>query len=797
VLLNDLRYTVRLLRKSPVFTLAVVLTVALAVGANTAIFSVVNAVILRPLPYAQPDRLFWIAERNDKLHLPTFTASILNYLSWGERQQSFESMGTIGFASFNFSGRGEPEQFTGAPISPSLLPLLGLTPIAGRAFLPEEEKPGSTPVVMISEGLWKRRFGGDPSLIGQTLMLNGIARTVVGVGPLALHTLTSGDIFIPQTIDPAREIRLNHVIIAVGRLKPGVSQERAQAEMDAVATRVGEQYPEVRDWGIRLVSFYHWIVSDQLQTALLVLLASVACVLLIACANVANLLLSRAAARQKEIAVRVAMGASRSRLLRQLLVESLTLSTVGGALGLAGAVGAINLINTALPPNLLPVPRVELDRAVLAFAALVTVATGLLFGIAPAWHAAKADVNADLKQAARSAIGARSLLRNGLAGAELALATMLLIGAGLLMQSLLQLQRVRLGFAPDHLLTFQVAPPVAKYPLDSKAPLFYRELLESLRTLPGVQGAAISSGIPFGVGNYTTSPMTTVSQSIQPAGTAIPIDWRIVSPGFFRVMAVPLLRGRDFTDADASLAAPVMIISEETGRKFFGDADPVGRTIRRVADKKDFTIVGVVGDVKNQALNLDTPSLYYPSPTRVWPLMDVVVRTAGRPESAATGVRAKVHALDSELAISNVRPLEEWVAGSAAQPRLNAVLLGAFAFVALLIAAIGIYGVLAYSVTQRTREIGLRMALGAPRGRVLVLIVREGMTVGLIGIGAGLAGALALSRGLESLVFGIPVRDPLTFGAVAAVLTLTALAACSIPARRASRVDPMIALRCE
>jgi putative ABC transport system permease protein len=796
VLLNDLRYTVRLLRKSPVFTLAVVLTVALAVGANTAIFSVVNAVMLRPLPFADPDRLMWIAERNDVVHIPQFSASVLNYLSWKEQTQTFGSLGAVGFASFNLSGRGEPEQLTGAPITPSLLPLLGLQPVAGRSFLADEEKPGSAPVAMISEGLWKRRFGGDPAIIGQSLTLNSVSRTVVGIAPAGLRVLTNGDVWIPMTIDPGREQRLNHVIIAVGRIKRGVTQTQAQAEMETIAGRVGRQFPEVRDWSVRLVSFYRFFVSDQLQTALLVLFVSVACVLLIACANVANLLLSRAASRQKEIAVRTAMGASRSRLLRQFLVESVTLSAVGGAIGLLGAAGAVYLINTALPPNVLPVPRVDLDVTVLEFAAGVTLATGLLFGIAPAWQAAKTDQNAALKESARSATGGRTLLRNSLAAAELALATMLLIGAGLLVQSVLQLQRVRVGFAADHVLTFQVAPPIGKYSLDAKAPAFYREFLESLRALPGAQGAAVSSGIPFGAGNYTTTPITTVSQSIQAPETVIPIDWRIVSPGFFRTMAIPLLRGREFTDADNAAGPPVMIVSQDTARKFFGDADAIGRTLRAVARKQDYTIVGVVGDVKT-ALNRDSPTLYYSSSARVWPLMDVVVRTAGTPESAVAGVRQALHALDAELPISNVRPLDEWVSTSAAQPRLNAVLLGVFAAVALLIAAIGIYGVLAYSVTQRTREIGLRMALGAPRGRVLGLIVREGMTVGLIGIGAGLGGAFALSRALDSLVFGVPVRDPLTFGAVAVTLALTALIACSVPARRASRVDPMIALRCE
>ena len=435
--LNDLRYTIRLLRKSPLFTLAVVLTVALGIGANTAIFSVVNAVMLRPLPFAEPDRLYWVAERNDKLNLATFSASVLNYLSWKEQARSFEQLGAVGFASFNLTGRGDPEQFTGGTISPSLLPLLGIQPLAGRAFRDDEDRPGAAKVALVSEGLWKRRFGGDPALVGGSLILNGVDTLVVGIAPPALSLLSAGDIWVPMTIDPGRENRLNHVILAVGRLRRGVTMEQAQSEMDNVAARVGAEYPEVKDWGIRLVTFYNFFVQPQLRTALVVLLGAVACVLLIASANVANLLLARASSRQKEIAVRTAMGASRARLIRQMLVESLVLSSIGGAVGVLAAMWAIDAIGAIMPPNLLPVPDIHVDSTVLLFALGATAATGILFGLAPAWHASRTDLNDVLKQASRgSSGGARPLVRNGLAAAELALATMLLIGAGLLGQSL-------------------------------------------------------------------------------------------------------------------------------------------------------------------------------------------------------------------------------------------------------------------------------------------------------------------------------------------------------------------------
>ena len=799
MLAKDFRYAARMMRQTPLFTAAVVLTIALAIGANVTIFSLVNAVLLRPLPFAQPSRLVQVAEKNDKLGLTAFGASVLNFLSWREQQQSFQELAAVGFANYTLSGTGEPEQFSGNLISPALTRVLGIAPVAGRAFRDDEEKPGAAPVAMVGEGVWKRRFGGDPTLIGRTINLNGAPTTVIGIAPASLSLISGGDIYTPLTINPAKEIRLNHVIFVVGRLKPGVTLPQAQAEMNLVSARVGRQFPEVRDWGINLITLFDTFVSPQLKTGLLALLGAVAFVLLIACANIANLLLARAAAREKEMAVRTAMGASRSRLLRQLLVESVTLSAAGGATGILAAFWAVRAVNRALPPNLLPVPEVHVDAAVLWFAAGVTILTGLLFGIAPAWRMAKVDLNNVLKQAGRgSTSGIHARLRNTLAAAELALATILLIGAGLLIQSLAHLQGARLGFAPHGLITFQLAPPPAKYPVTSRAPLFYRVLLESLRSVPGVRAAAVSSGIPFGAGNYTTHPMITTGQSVLAPGTAVPIDWRIVSPGYFSTMHVPLLRGRDFTDADGPNSLPVMIVSQATAKKFWGNADPLGRTLTRTADLKTaFTVIGVVGDVRSTALNQESPALYYSMGPRVAGLMDVAVRTEGAPEALLPSLRQKVHELDAELALANVRTMDEWVSNNAAQPRLNAVLLGVFAALALMIAAIGIYGVLAYSVNQRTREIGLRMALGAHPGKVLRLIVLEGMTVGLIGIGLGLLGGLALGRAVASLVYGVAVRDPATFAGVAFTLALVALAACVIPARRAARVDPMVALRYE
>ena len=793
--LGDFPQALRLIRKTPMFTAAVVATVALAIGANTAIFSVVDAVLIRPLPFAEPGRLVQVAEKNDRLNLPSFGASVLNFVAWREQTRSFEQLAATGFASFNLAGGGEPEQLVGNRISPALLHVLGVAPVAGRGFTEDEERPGAPAVAMIGEGLWARRFGRDPSILGRTITLDSAPATVVGIAPAALRLISGGDVYVPLTIDPAREIRLNHVIFVAGRLRPGVTLAQAQAECDAVASGLGRVHPEMRDWGIHLLTFFDTFVSAQVKTGLLVLLCAVGAVLLIACANIANLLLARAAARQKEIAVRTAIGATRGRLLRQLLVESVTLSAFGGAVGVAGALWGVRAINASLPPNLLPVPEVHVDLTVMAFAVGLTVVTGLLFGIAPAWHAARADVIAMLKSTAPGAGGGRARVRRGLAGAELALATVLLIAAGLFARSFLNLQGVRLGFEPRGLLTFQLAPPAARYPLTDKAPLLYRRVLDSVQALPGVRGAAVSSGIPFGQGNYTTSPVATMGASVLPADTAVPVDWRIVSPGYFKTMAIPLVRGRDFTDADGPRAPTVTIVSQATARKFWGDADPLGRTLRRTADGRMSIVVGVVGDVRSTALNQESAALYYPMAARVWPLMDVVVRTDAPAETVLPMLRQRIHELDPELPLATVRTMEDWVASAAAQPRLSAAMLGVFAAAALLIAAVGIYGVLAYSVSQRTREIGLRIALGADPGGVMRLVVREGMTVAVAGIGAGLLGALLLGRAVSSLVYAVAPRDPATFSGVAAVLALVALAACALPARRAARVDPTVALR--
>ncbi len=795
--MTDLRYAIRLLRRSPLFTTTIVLTLVIGIGATTAIFSVVNAILLRPLPFAEPERLMQVAEKNDKLDLPAFASSALNYLSWKEQTHAFDALGAIRFTTFTLSGHGDPETYTGNAISASLMPLLGLPTTLGRTFTDDDDRPGAAPVAIISESLWRRRFGGNPDAIGRAAILNGTAYTLVGVAPPALAVLTTGDIWVPLAIDPAKEMRLNHVLFVVGRLKHGVTYRAAQAEMDTIAARVGQQYPEVKDWGINLVTFTATFVSSQLRTALLVLLGAVVFVLVIVSANVANLLLARALERQREMAVRAALGAGRARLLRQLLIESVLLSGIGGAAGIPVAAWAVSVLESTMPPNVLPVPDIGLDRTVVLFAFGVTMLTGIVFGLAPAWQAARTDVNRTLKAGGRSASGgARPFLRKGLACAELALATVLLVGATLLVRSLLELQRVPLGFDPDGVTAFQIALPPTRYDA-AKRVAFHRELGTALQALPGVQSAGTSSGIPFGVGNYTTSPVSAPGSSVLPPGTSVPVDWRVVSPRYFETVRIPLLRGRTFAESDTAAAPAVMIVSLATARRFWGDGDPLGKPVRRVADSKDFTVIGVVGDVRSTTLNRESPALYYSSGAVTWPPMDIVVRTAGDATSVIAAIRQTVREIDPELPLSNVRAMREWVATSAAQPRLNAMLLGIFAGVALLVAAIGTYGVLAYSVSQRTKELGLRIALGADRGGVLRLVVREGMAVGLAGILIGVIAAIALSRALSALIFGVSLSDPWTYGGVLLLLVVVALASCALPAIRASRVDPMVALRLE
>ena len=797
-MIEDLRYSWRMLRKSPLATVAIVLTVALAVGITTAVFSVFSALILRPLPYRQPERLVWVAERNDKLNLATFTTSGLNFRSWQELSAPIDSLAAIGYASYNLAGEGEPEQVVGGTLSSGVFAALGIPLVAGREFAHDEEKVGAAHVALIGESLWQRRFGASRDVIGRTITLDGDPYTIVGIAPAALTIISPGDIWTPLVIDPAKERRLAHMLTAIGRLPAGASLAGSQAAMDAVAAHVGQQYPETQDWGIRLVPFPQWIVPDALRRALGVLLAAVACVLLIAAANIANLMLARALTREGEVALRTAIGASRARVVRQSLIESLMLSVAGGLLGLAFAYGALRWATAAMPPNLLPISDIGIDASVLLFALALSIATGLLFGIAPALQVARARPAPILRAGGRGTAGVvGGRMRKALLIAEMALASALLVVAGLLIRSLDRLDAIDLGFRPDHLLTFQLNVPAARDPKDARPFTFYRDLVPALAGVPGVNAAAISSGVPFGAGNYSATPVRPNGASKFAPDEALTVDWRSVSPDFFRTFGIPLLRGRTFTEADDTQGPPVLIVSASMAERFWGTTDVVGRSVHRLGDNKDLTVIGVVGDIRLNALNTQAPTMYYSSAARLWPLMDVVVRTAGDPASAIADVRARVRSLDPNLPIATVRTMDEWIATSGAQPRLNAGLLSIFAALALLIAAVGVYGVLAHAVGQRRGEIGVRLALGADRERVTAQFLREGLGAAGLGIALGLLAALASGSILEGLVFGVTTRDAMTYAAVAVLLGLVAAAACVVPARRASRVDPVVALRGE
>jgi putative ABC transport system permease protein len=580
-------------------------------------------------------------------------------------------------------------------------------------------------------------------------------------------------------------------------LPNGVSLEQAQANMDAIAARVGEHYPETRDWGIRLVTFPLWIVPDALRILMTVLLASVGCVLLIAAANIANLMLARAWAREAEVAVRTALGASRARIVRQSLLESLLLSLAGGALGLIAAFVLLRWATVAMPPNLLPFTDFGIDRAVLLFAFGLSVITGLVFGIGPALHVARAHSAPLLRAGGRGTVGgSRSRLRKALLVIELALASALLVVAMLLIRSLDKLERVELGFRPEHLLTFQLAVP-PHMPKDPRPFAFYGELLPALAAVPGVKSAALSSGVPFGAGTYSATPVRPNGASLLPVDAALTVDWRLASPDFFSTFGIPLLRGRVFTDADDQQAPLTAVVSRSLAERFWGTTDVVGRTYHRLADDKDIPIVGVVGDIRLTALNTQAPTIYYSSSARLWPLMDVIVRTSGDPYASLADVRARIRGIDANLPLANVRSMDEWIAANGAQPRLNADLLSIFALLALVIAALGVYSVLAHAVAQRTSEIGLRMALGARAERLLAQFLREGLALSGLGIALGLLAAMAGGSLLESLLFEVGTRDIASYVFVAIALLVVSAIACVIPARRAVTVDPVTVLRGE
>ncbi|MCI0388410.1 MAG: ABC transporter permease [Acidobacteria bacterium] len=812
-ILQDLRYGARMLMKKPGFTLIAVVTLALGIGANTAIFSVVNAVLLRPLAYKDPERLVVMNHYYPKLDLKS-SISAIGYTHYRDTNKSFENITAFADWPVNLTGVGDPERLQGAAVTATFFPTLGVEVARGRAFLQGEDQQGRNNVVVVSDGLWRRRFGADPQLIGQTLTLDGASYTVVGIMPPGFRfgrefgqaiDLWSPLAFTSNQLQTAqwRNDRFN----VIARLKPDVTLQQAQAEMDTIAANVRQQYfgpggAEPRSWGLLLRGLHELVVGD-IRPALLLLMAAVGLVLLIACANVANLLLVRASARQKEMAIRAALGANRIRVIRQLLTESVLLALVGGGLGLLLAYWGVEALVTLNQANIPRSREIGLDGRALAFIFGAALLTGLLFGLVPALFASKTDLHEALKEGRRRGSGGRGRGVRGLfVVSEVAIALVLLIGAGLLIRSFLKLQEVNPGFNPQDLLVMQLSLPDAKYREPQQRDSFFQQALQQVNTLPGVESAGLSTSIPMS--GVISGSSFWIEGRETPPGQMMPWGnlW-FAGSTYFQTMEIPLRKGRYFTDRDGLDAPGVAIIDETMGRKYWPDEDPLGKRVSigerdPQGNLRWREIVGVVGHVKHQGLAGESPVQYYvPHRQIVIPRAFLVVRTASGPSSLTSAVRGAIHAIDKELPVFKVTTMEQMVADSTAQRLFTMLLLGIFGATALVLAAVGLYGVMSYSVAQRTHEIGIRTALGAQAPDVLKLVIGQGVKLALVGVLIGLGGAWALTRLMKTLLFGVSATDPLTFALIAVLLPLVALMACYLPARRATKVDPMVALRCE
>jgi len=811
ILRQDLRHAFRGLRRTPMITATAVLTLALGVGGSTAIFSVVHAILLRPLPYPQADRLVELFEQDIETG-GSMRASALNYLSWAERAQRFEALAAFQSAGATLTDDGDPEPLSGTVMTSSFFQVLGLTPIAGRTLLPQDERSGSARVAVLGESFWRRRFGGDGRIVGRLITLDGERVQVVGVMPRAfrdvgrsqLGATAEPQIFLPLQIDPSRENRGNHTLRVVGRLRRGVGIEEAREELRSVAAALQREFPGTnKNWSAGFARVSETMLEPQTRRSLLLLFGAVGIVFLIACANVANLLIAQSARRQPELAVRTALGAGRSRLVRQLITESACLAAISGAAGISMAIAAFPVIRALVPPTLPRADGIGVDVTVLFFGLLVSTASGLVFGVLPAFRASRLDPFQSLTGIGRATLDpSRARLRQLLIVGQMALATMLLVGAALLVQGFIRLHNVPLGFNPDGVLTMRIALPRMSYSDDARAGRFYQMLLAKLEASPQLQSAAIATSAPFGPGVRAgfTAPNRGQMSSTVDRGAAE----HIVSAGYFRALGVPLLAGRSFDERDGTGSAAVAVVSDRFARLWWPGENPIGQVFERSG--RTFEVVGVVGDVRGSdtqgprggGADRDPRAAAYFSASQLpQRSMTLLVRSTGEPAGAVALVRAAVGELEPSLPLLQVRSLRDWFTESVAPTRLSTTLTLVFAVSSLLLAAVGIYGVLAYSVASRTKEIGVRMAIGASRARVMTLVLRDGMTWAGGGIAVGLAGAFAAARLIAALLFEVPARDPMTFAAVAGAVALAAFAACSIPAARAVRIDPTIAMRSE
>jgi putative ABC transport system permease protein len=802
--LDDLRYGARLLRRNPGFAAVAVVTLGLGIGANTAIFSVVSSVLLRSLPYADPDRVMMIWSEVPQRGWTNNIVYPADYLDWKVEARSFSRISAFGEQSYNLTGNGDPVEMAGAAVAADLFPLLGVTPALGRTFTADEDRPGAVRVVMLGYALWQQRYGGDREITGKSIRINGENLTVVGVMPPGFHFPpwnVHGQVWIPLGLDTVAPSRSTHELSVMARLKPGIPVEQAQAEMTLIARRIEREHPVTNAGWTARVSPLHDDLVEYTRPALIVLMAAVCLVLLIACANVANLLIARAVVRERETAVRNALGAGRVRLVRQFLTESVLLGLMGGALGLVLAFWGVRFLVFIAPPGTPGIELVQIDARVLGFTLAVSLVTVLVFGLAPSLAGARFDVNEALKQAGRTGSGTagKARVRAMLVVSEFALALVLLVAAGLMIRSFVLLHRIDPGFKPDHVVAATVPLLNARYSDPGEQSRFFDSVLSRIEALPGVEAATNVVTVPL-EGNVGMGFVTEENPNPRP-GEMPDTNYQVIGPHYFRTLRIPILRGREFTSRDRQGSPGVAIVNEALARLYFPHGDAVGKRLKVGREKGPWLqVVGVAASIRHRSIELEpAPELFVPYAQYPWLTRPrhLLVRTSSDPAPFGAAITAEVRSVDKDQPVSDIRAMDTVVGRSMARTRFSMSLLAAFGALALVLAGVGIYGVVAWSVTQRTREIGIRMALGAGRSQVLWLVLARGACLAGVGVAIGIFGALAAARMLAGLVYGITITDPLTFASISLVLSVVGLAASYFPARRATKVDPMIALRYE